>query len=107
MKPEIVIALYRPHPGKDQELQELISKHIPALARLELITERAPVLCRAEDGTYLEIFEWATAEAAGQAHEHPDIAAIWEAMGAIADFPSLGSLSEAGARFPHFEPVAV
>ena len=71
----------------------------------EMATDRPALLMRASDGTYLEIFEWASPDAAGQAHEHPAIATIWEGMGAIADMPALGSLAEAKQTFPHFEPV--
>ena len=105
MTPEIVIALYRPHEGKDAELRELIDTHIPTLRRLELVTDRPPILAKAKDGTYMEIFEWATAEAAGQAHQHPEVAGVWEAMGQVADLPVLNSLEEAKAHFPHFQPV--
>jgi len=105
MTSEIVFAMYRPHEGKDAELRELIGQHIPTLVRLELVTDRAPILCRGEDGTYIEIFEWATSAAAARAHEHPEVAKVWEAMGQVADFPPLSSLAEAGKRFPHFEPI--
>lgn len=105
MKPEIVFALYRPHEGKDAELRELIKEHIPTLRRLELITDRVPILVKSRNGTYIEIFEWRSAESSAQAHEHPELARVWEVMGQIADFPALESLEEITGRFPHFEPV--
>jgi quinol monooxygenase YgiN len=107
MTSQIVIAMYRPHEGKDAQLRELIAKHIPALRKLELITDRPALLMRSANGTYLEIFEWRRADSAGQAHQHPAIAEIWEAMGAIADLPALSSLEEAEKPFPHFEPVTL
>jgi hypothetical protein len=107
MKPEVVLALYRPHPGKDADLQRLIARHLPVLRRLELVTDRPGWLMRAQDGTYIEVFEWRTAESARLAHEHPEVAKVWEAMGEIADFPALESLAEAKERFSHFEPVAL
>jgi len=105
--PEMVIALYRPHPGKDAELRELIRQHLPTLRTLELATDRPAVLMRAKDGTYLEVFEWRTGESAGLAHQHPLVAKIWEAMGKIADFPALEALEEAKQRFSHFEPIGL
>jgi hypothetical protein len=104
-KPEIVFALYRPHAGKGEELLRAVAKHYPVLRKLELITDRAPVISRAEDGTIIEVFEWFSGEAARQAHEHPEIAAVWEDMGKVADIATLASLAEATERFPHFEPV--
>jgi hypothetical protein len=103
----VVIALYKPHAGKDAELRRIIAQHLPVLRRLELVTDRPAILARAKDGTYLEIFEWRTAESADLAHHHPEVAKVWEAMGAIADYPALESLGEARERFPHFEPVTV
>ena len=105
MKPEVVFALYRPRPGQDAELLRLIAQHLPVLRRLELVTDRPALLVRAKDGTYVEVFEWRTAESATLAHQHPEVAKVWEAMGEIADFPTLDSLAEAKERFSHFEPV--
>lgn len=105
MSPEVVFALYRPHPGKDAELQALIKQHVPTLRRVELITDRPVVLVRAKDGTYIEVFEWRTADSSRIAHEHPEVAKVWEAMGKIADFPALDSLEESKSRFTHFTPV--
>jgi len=107
MKPEVVFALYRPHAGKDAELRRLIVQHLPVLRKLELVTDRPAILVRAKDGTYIEVFEWRTEESAKLAHEHPEVARVWEAMGQIADFPALDSLEEAKQRFSHFEPVAI
>ena len=102
MNPQIVIALYKPHEGKDAELRALIDQHVPTLRKLELITDRPALLARSKNGTYIEIFEW---RESGRANENPEVARIWEAMEQIADLPSLDSLEEAGRTFPHFEPI--
>jgi len=105
MSTEIVIATYKPHAGNDEALRALIREHLPTLRKYELATDRPSILMRAKDGTYLEIFEWATADSARQAHEHPAVAKIWEGMGALGEMPTLGQLDEAKQTFPHFEPV--
>jgi hypothetical protein len=105
MTSQIVFALYRPRAEKDAALRRLIARHIPALRRLGLITDRPAVLARAGDGTYVEVFEWVSETAARTAHDHPDIAEIWDGMEAIADFTTLASLAEATRPFTHFEPV--
>jgi hypothetical protein len=107
MSAQVVFALYRPHPGKDAELRRLIARHLPVLRRLELVTERPAILVRAKDGTYIEVFEWRTEESAKLAHEHPEVARVWEAMAQVAEFPALESLEEAKERFSHFEPIAL
>lgn len=105
MKPEIVFALYRPHEGKDAALRALIAQHLPVLRKLELITDRPAVLVKSKNGTYVEIFEWKSSEAAKLAHQHPEVAAVWEAMGEVCEYPVLTTLEEAEKQFPHFEPV--
>ncbi|MDE0442111.1 MAG: hypothetical protein OXL38_14305 [Gammaproteobacteria bacterium] len=82
MNPQIVIALYKPHEGKDADLRALIDQHVPTLRKLELITDRPALLARSRK-----------------------VARIWEAMEQVADLPSLDSLKEASRTFPHFEPV--
>jgi len=89
-KSKIVFALYRPHAGKGAELLQAVAMHYPVLRKLELITDRAPVVSE---------------EAAQKAHEHPEIAAVWESMGKVGDVAALSSLAEVQRPFPHFEPV--
>jgi hypothetical protein len=79
--------------------------HYPVLRKLELITDRAPVVARAGDGSIVEVFEWVSEEAAQKAHEHPEIAAVWESMGKVGDVAALSSLAEVRRPFPRFEPV--
>jgi len=106
MTGEVVMALYKPHEGKDAELRKLIARHVPLLRNLELITDRPALLLRASNGTYVEVFEWVSHEAA-RAHDHPEVAEIWEAMGKVADFVSLDSLEESKRPFTHFSPVSL
>ena len=105
--PQVVFALYRPHAGKDADLRQILAGHVPTLRRRGLITDRAAVVVRAADGTYIEVFEWATPESAGLAHQDPEVAMVWEAIGQVADLPTLANLAEAGRLFPHFAPVAL
>jgi len=105
MSAQIVIATYRPHDGNDEALRDLIREHLPTLRKYELATDRPSILMRAQDGTYLEIFEWASADSAERAHQHPAIAKIWEGMGALGDMPTLSQLEETTRMFPHFEPI--
>lgn len=105
MSPEIVFAMYRPHAGKEGELEKLVKQHSPMLRKLELITDREVVLARAKNGTIIEVFEWRSKDATKRAHEHPAVAQIWEQMAQYGTFATLGSLEEANAEFPHFAPI--
>jgi hypothetical protein len=107
MPPQIVIAAYRPREGGTEALLRLVATHVPTLRAHGLVTDRPPVLMQSfDDGTVLEIFEWSSGEAAAEAHDTPEVARIWEAMGEVAEFVALGALPEAASRFPHFRPLA-
>lgn len=103
---ETVIAAYRPKPGKDKNLRKLIGKHHRKLSEAHLITKRPALVLRARsDGTLLEIFEWISAKAADEAHQHPSIRMVWNELAKIADFVPLSSVREASKAFSHFEAV--
>ncbi len=106
MGTEICQAVYRPKPGKDDELAALIAGHVPMLQAEGLATDRAPIVMRSgKDGTFIEVFEWATEGAASQAHTNPEVQKIWGAMGEVADFLTLADVPEATDRFAHFGPA--
>ncbi len=103
---ETVIAAYRPRPGKAEELRRIVLEHRRALDEAQLTSPRPTILLRARsDGTLLEIFEWASAKAAEEAHQHPSIRGMWNRLAAIADFVPLSQVEEAGRAFSHFEAV--
>jgi hypothetical protein len=105
--PQVVFALYKPHDGKEAGLRSILVEHVATLRRLELATDRPTVLVRSQNGTYIEIFEWSTAEAAGLAHQHPEVLKVWESIGKVADLAKLDSLEEITRMFPHFQPVSL
>ncbi|CAM2007717.1 hypothetical protein [Acanthopleuribacter pedis] len=107
MQPQTAFAMYKPHPGQEETLMALVKKHLPTLREFGLVTDRDAYLARSQDGTFIEIFEWKSADSARAAHEHPGVAAIWEAMGAVADFPGMSALPEAAGPFPNFESLAL
>ena len=105
-QPEAVIALYRPKPGGDDALRALVARHVAVLREQGLVTDRPVTWLRStQDGTWLEIFEWRSGEAAQQAHENASVQAIWGAMQEVAEFISLSALAEADRPFPHFLAV--
>ena len=100
----MVTALYRPKPGKDDELRALIAEHLPMLRARGLATTRQALLLQAPDGTYVEIFEWLPG-AEAKAHDDPEVGALWGRMALVADFPPLAELPNAQQPFPHFALV--
>lgn len=102
---QVVFAIYRPKPGREKALEDLLARHVPTLRRLGLATDRPPLLLRSKDSSFVEVFGWVDGDAARKAHAHPEVAALWEAMGEVADFPGLADLPEARTRFAHFRPA--
>ena len=70
------------------------------------MTDRPFTIMRSNDGrTFVEIFEWANAEAAHDAHTNEHVGPVWEAMAEVADFMTLADVAEATKQFPHFKPL--
>jgi quinol monooxygenase YgiN len=103
----MVIAAFRPKPGKDADLLACTRDHLPILRAEGLVTERPSVVLRAQDGSLLEIFEWKSQAAVDAAHTNPRVLALWERYSACCDYITLGDLAEAASMFPHFELVAL
>jgi len=57
-----VIVAYRPKPGKEDGLQ-LVRSRVPTLRQEGLVSDRAPTIMRAGDGTIIEVSEWKSREA--------------------------------------------
>ena len=101
----MVIAAYRPHPGKERELLDLMKEHLPILRSQNLVSDRPSIVMRAADGTILEVFEWKSREAIAAAHTNPVVLAMWERFGKSCDYTPLASIQEAASLFAEFEPV--
>ena len=99
------IASYRPKPGMEEELRGLLREHLPLLCSLDLATDSAALIMRAEDGTIIEIFEWKSAEAKKKAHRNAKVKKLWDRFEARCEFPCLAELSEAAHPFAAFESV--
>jgi|SRR5580658_170725 hypothetical protein len=104
--PDIVVAVYRPKPGQDASLRDLLRDHVPYLRREGLATARPSILGRAKDGTHVEVFEWETGGIA-KAHEHPGVHEMWQRYAAACDYVPLKDLAEAQGLFAGFEPVVL
>jgi quinol monooxygenase YgiN len=103
----ITMALYQPHEGKEEQLNEVLRNHIKTLETENLITSREPIRARAANGTVIEIFEWRSEQAKDAAHESPGVMRVWNEIMEIAEIKSLSSLDEANHPFPNFAPYSV
>jgi len=103
----IVIACYRPKAGQAEGLRKLMLEHVATLRSLGLVTNRAPITMEAKDGSFVEVFEWASAEAIQSAHTNPGVLKMWEAYGKVCDYIPVAQVPEAAQLFSEFTPVAV
>jgi hypothetical protein len=105
--PETVIGTYLVRTDTEDDFVGLLRRHWPTLSALGLVTSTPAVVYRGEDEAgapyYVEIFEWADAEAVRQAHEHPEVMAIWEPMEPLRE-PRGG---RPAMDFPHVRAVTL
>ena len=101
----VVIVAYRPKPGKENELVDLVRSRVPTLRKEGLVSDRVPTIMRSRDGTIIEVSEWKSREAIDAAHKNPNVLAMWNQFFALCDCVPLKSLAEAEEMFAGFEPV--
>lgn len=101
----VVVVAYRPKPGREKELLEIVRNRVPTLRKEGLVTDRAPVMMRAKDGTIIEVSEWKSHEAIEEAHQNPRVLAMWDKFFAVCDCVPLKEVPEAETMFAGFEPV--
>ena len=102
----VVIVAYRPKPGKENELIDLVRSRVPTLRKEGLVSDRVPTIMRSRDGTITEVSEWKSQEAIDAAHKNPNVLAMWNKFFAICDCIPLNTLAEANEMFAGFEPIA-
>lgn len=105
---ETVICTFRVKPASLDPFLDLLRGHWAVLRSLELATDTPELRYlgvdhQGDEPVVVSIFEWASAEAAGLAHSHPEVAEIWEAMEPMCEarhgLPPM--------EFPHFRPMPV
>jgi len=102
----IVIVAYRPKPGQEKALLEIVRSRVPTLRKEDLVTERTPVIMRAKDGTIIEVSEWKSHQAIEEAHQNPRVLAMWDKFFAVCDCVPLKTVPEAETMFAGFEPIS-
>ena len=101
----ISVACYRPRPGREQELLDLVRNHLPPLRAQGLVTDRASIVMRAADGTIIEVFEWVSKEAIAGAHSNPVVLDLWKKFEAACVYETPSNLPEFQNMFAHFEAL--
>lgn len=100
----IVVACYKPFPGQGPTLEALMRTHLPTLKSQGLVTDRPSIMMKAEDGTIVEVFEWASQEAINSAHTNPVVLTMWEKYAACSEYIPAVGIAEMSQLFSNFTP---
>lgn len=101
----ISVACYRPRPGCEGVLAELVRNHLPPLRDAGLVTGRESIMMRAVDGTIIEVFEWVSQEAIQSAHSNPVVLDLWKRFEAVCTYEIPKNITEFQQMFAHFEAI--
>ena len=101
----IVIVVYRPKQGKELELLKLVGEHVSILRAEGLVTDRKPIIMRAEDRCVVEVFEWKSAEAIKLAHANDSVGKLWARFTELCDYEAPTNVKEFQTLFSEFESI--
>jgi hypothetical protein len=93
---------YKPKPGKEAALKELMKTHLPRLKQEGLVRDKESYIMEAGNGTIVEVFEWLSDEAIQRAHTNPAVQQMWGEYAEVCDYIPVGNLAEAGNLFSGF-----
>ena len=101
----MVIACFRPKPGKEDALVTLVKEHAPALRTEGLVGDTPVIAGRAVDGAIVEVFTWKSQNAIDEAHSNPRVKAMWDEFEKACDYIAIADIEEAKGLFSSFEPI--
>jgi hypothetical protein len=100
-----VIAAYRVKKDKEQDLLAALRDRHVILRREGYLTDRPPCVLRGQDGIYLEMLEWISAEAIAAADQDEIAGELWATLERAAEYRRLAHLPESHQLFAEFESV--
>jgi hypothetical protein len=101
----IVIVAYRPKPGKKDALITLARSHWSVLDGQGLVSDRKPIISKAEDGSVVEVFGWKSEDAINQAHTNEVVQQLWTEFAEVCDYIPVGDVKEGSQLFTELTPI--
>ncbi|HEY3405178.1 MAG TPA: hypothetical protein VGK59_17460 [Ohtaekwangia sp.] len=101
----IVIVGYRPLPGKEKQLHELMKTHVDILRKEGLASNRQSIMMTTSDGTVIEVFGWKSKEAIQSAHSNAAVQKMWGEYAEVCEYVPVGNISEIRNLFSEFTPL--
>ena len=102
---QITIAAFKPKPGQEHALLEILADRLPILSQLGMVTDRKETLMRSREGIIIQVSEWTSVDAIGKAHETPEVLALWKSFDACCDYVKLDTLAETHEDFATFKAI--
>ena len=101
----IVIVGYKPLPGKETELKNLIKNHWATLDKEGLVSDRESIICQSKDGIIIEVFGWKSKEAIEQSHSNETVQKMWKEYSKVCEYVPISNVGECLNLFSEFDPV--
>jgi hypothetical protein len=102
---KVVIIVLKPKKGRTEELLAMLKRSIVVLQKLGVATNREQILSVSEEGTILQIFEWAGVNGQESAAEHEEIRDLWMEAERLSEFMKPNTLKEFNEVFPSFTVI--
>ncbi|HSC72975.1 MAG TPA: hypothetical protein VLB89_02335 [Gaiellaceae bacterium] len=106
MATELALAAYLPRDGREEALVQLLHEDLATLRRRGHATNRPAPLIRTDGGELLVVLEWSSDHAVGDAHEDPEVLAVWRRKDELAEYIGPGALHGADTPFARWALVA-
>jgi heme-degrading monooxygenase HmoA len=106
MPTELALSTYRPRPGKSGELVQFFAEELAALRRRGHVTKRRAPVVRTENDELLVVLEWSSEHAVADAHDDPEVLAVWKRKEQLAEYISPAELAGSDVPFARWTLVA-
>lgn len=101
----IVIVGYKPLPGKERELIELMKTHWEILNNEKLVSQRKSIIMQAKEGTVIEVFGWKSKEDMERAHSNASVQRMWKEYAKVCEYVPISEIEETRHLFSEFMPL--
>ena len=103
---ELAFAAYRPRARGADELLDVLREDVATSRRRGHLTERPAPLVRTANGELLVVIEWSSDHAADDAHADPEVMAVWERKGQLAEYVAPSALAGSDVPFARWAVIA-
>ncbi len=101
----IAIGAYRVREGRQELFLEALRQDLVTMREEGLISDWPAMILKAGSDVYLQLVEWADADAPSRSSRNERVLAMWTKKRTMADYLSLAEVPGADRLFPSFEEI--